>query len=432
MRVVSVETLGRRLGGGRRPQPRVVASGNHAAPRALLHVADASLESFRLFMLNAPDGIPDRPEVVHETAFVGPGMRGRPALAYVPSRLSLVPSLLQHRLVPDIVLLNCSPPRDGLVSLGIEVDVLPAAVEAARVNGGLVVAQLNPRMPYTYGDAQLSIDDIDLAIDADEPLGIVDRPSTTATHRRIAEHIAARIQDGVTIQTGIGAIPSSALELLHSRRGLRIWTEMFSDALLGLARSGALADAPVTTSFAAGSAELYDWLDLNPGVVFARTERTNDPSVISRQPRMTSINAALQVDLFAEANASYVGGRIYSGIGGQCDFVVGALHSEGGQALIALPSWHERSDRSTIVPRLDGPSTSFQHTAVVTEHGVADIWGRSQSEQARELIEHAADPRWRDRLRADAASLGLGGPMVTPDVTFGTAAPQLAASTLGA
>jgi acyl-CoA hydrolase len=130
-----------------------------------------------------------------------------------------------------------------------------------------------------------------------------------------------------------------------------------------------------------------------------RTERANDPAVIAQQPTMTSVNAALQVDLFAQANASYVRGHIYSGFGGQTDFVVGALHSAGGHAIIALPSWHQASKSSTIVERLASPATSFQHSYVVTEQGIATIWGRPQKEQARELIEHVAAPEARDPLR---------------------------------
>ena len=161
----------------------------------------------------------------------------------------------------------------------------------------------------------------------------------------------------------------------------------------------------LTTSFAFGTAELYEWLDGNPRVAFCRTERTNDPSLIARQPAMTSVNAALQVDLFAQANASYTRGHIYSGFGGQTDFVVGALHSPDGQAIIALPSWHDATSSSTIVPRLESPATSFQHSYVVTEHGRAAIWGLPQPAQAAELIDHAAAPAARDALHAQAREL---------------------------
>jgi acyl-CoA hydrolase len=405
MRVISLEQLSARLRALPVDEPRVVASGNHAVPWHALKAADQDLERYRLFMLNAPAGVPDRDGVTLETPFVGTGMRGKKALAYYPSRLSLVPALLKKRTVPDVVLLHVSPPRNGLVSLGVEVNVLPAAVEAARAASGLVVAQVNPRMPYTSGDALLPVDDIDFAVEVDQQLGELPRPAIGDVQRVIGEHVAALVPDGATLQLGIGAIPDATLDALPNRRGLRVWSEMISDGVLGLERAGALGADQLTTSFAAGSQELYDWLHDNPRVTFCRTERANDPAVIARQPTMTSINAALQVDLFAQANASYVHGHIYSGFGGQTDFIVGALHATHGMAIIALPSWHEKSATSTIVERLQSPATSFQHSYVVTEQGVAAIWGMPQREQAAELIEHAAAPQARDALREGASTL---------------------------
>ena len=408
MRIVTPEALRRRLSDIPAAAPRVLASGNHAVPWSLIGAVDDALESYRLFMLNAPVGIPVRDGMTLETAFVGAGMRGQPRLDYHPCRLSLVPALLARRLPPDVVLLNTTVPRDRVVSLGVEVNILPAAVETARARGSLVVAMLNRDMPYTYGDSQLSVDEIDLAIEVDEPLVPSSPPAPTEVQETIGALVATRVPDGATLQVGIGGIPDATLGALTLRRGLRVWTEMFSDGLLGLVRSGALdPDVPLTTSFAAGGAELYEWLDGNRRVVFARTERTNDPGVISRQPGMTSINAALQVDLHAEANASYVDGHIYSGFGGQSDFVVGALHAHDGRAIVALPAWHAKSDTSTIVPHLDGPATSFQHSYVVTEHGIAAIWGGSQRDQACQLIDRAADPRARDGLWSAARQMGL-------------------------
>jgi acyl-CoA hydrolase len=388
--------------------PRVIASGNHAVPWSILTEVDKALASYRLFMLNAPVGIPVRDGVVHETPFVGAGMRGRSSLAYYPCRLSLVPSLVKVQTPPDIVLLHVAPPRDGLLSLGTEVNILPAAIEAARARGALVVAQVNPRMPFTYGDSLVTVEDVDLAVEVDEVMPPMPYRPATDVQRTIGEHVAALVPDGATLQLGIGAIPDAALEIISARRGLRVWTEMLSDGVLRLARAGALADGVLTTSFAAGSAELYEWLDGNERIRFCRTERTNDPATISRQPLMTSINAALQVDLFAQANASYVHGRIYSGFGGQTDFIVGAMHAAGGHAIVALPSWHERSGASTIVKHLPGPATSFQHSYVVTEHGAAEIWARPQREQALELIERAAAPPAREGLHAAARDL-FGG-----------------------
>jgi len=195
---------------------------------------------------------------------------------------------------------------------------------------------------------------------------------------------------------------------MASCRGLRVWSEMISDGVMDLVGAGALdPNVPVYTSFLAGSAELYRWADRNDRLQMLRTETVNDPARIAAHPRMLSVNGALQVDLFAQANASFVGGRIYSGFGGQPDFVIGALHSAGGHALVALRSWHEKSDASTIVPVLSDPVTSFQHSAIVSEHGCAELFGRSQRAQAELIIDQVADPRARPELVAAAARLGL-------------------------
>lgn len=396
---------------GRAPHsagPRVVASGNFATPLTLLGAVDAALPTYRLHILNAQPGIPTRDGVTHETSFVGPAMRGSPTLSYVPSRLSLLPPLLQSALRPDIVVLHCSTPVAGKVSLGVEVNVLPAAIEATRASGGLVLAQLNPQMPYTYGDGELDVDLIDYVIDCDVPLASPVSRDADATSTLIGAHVADLIPDGATLQLGIGAVPDSTLTALLGRSGLRIWSEMIGDGVLRLNEAGALdPDATIVASFMFGSPQLYAWVDRNPRVRLARTERTNDPGLISQQPAMTSINTALQVDLFAQANASRLGSRIYSGFGGATDFLVGALHSPGGQAFIALRSWHPKAQVSSIVPLLEEPATSFQPSAVVTEQGVAHLRGRSEREQAAALIAHAAHPDVRDELAEEAHFLGL-------------------------
>jgi acyl-CoA hydrolase len=231
----------------------------------------------------------------------------------------------------------------------------------------------------------------------------VDDPS-----RIIAERMAAMIEDGATLQLGIGAVPDSTLQALTARRGLRVWTEMFSDGLLALDAAKALdVEHPLTASFCFGSRRLYDWVDRNPRVHMLRTEKTNSPALISANRLMTSVNSALEVDLFGQANASRINARIHSGYGGQTDFIVGALHSAGGQAFIALRSWHPRADVSTVVPLLDEPTTSFQQTAVVTEQGVARLWGYDEKTQAYHLIEHAAHPKVRSELWEEARALGL-------------------------
>jgi acyl-CoA hydrolase len=407
MRIVSEQRLGSLLG-ALPGTPRVVAGGNFTTPWRALSVLDAAVGQYRLFALNAQPGMPDRDGVTLESPFVGPGMRGRERLRYFPCRLSLVPVLLATTLPPDVVLVQTSAPSGGTVSLGTEVNVLPAAIEAARARGGLVIAQLNPSVPYTYGDAVLHTGDIDYAIEAETPLPSPPPRTASDTAAAISDRVAALIGDGATLQVGIGAVPDAVLAVLQGRRGLTVWSEMFSDGVLGLAKAGALdSGQPVTASFAFGSADLYTWMDRNPDVRMLRTETTNDPARIARRPRMVSVNGALQVDLFAQANANWVRGKIHSGFGGQTDFVVGALHSPGGLAIIALPSWHPKTDTSTVVPRLDGPVTSFQHSYIVSEQGTAAIWGHDASGQAGQIISQVAHPSAREQLRQAGRDLGL-------------------------
>ena len=411
MRLVTDTELAAELG-RLHGMPRVVSSGNSAAPMHALRLLAEAVPEYRLHMLKAPADIPVGEGARLETTFVGAGMRDHPRLDYLPARLSLVPQLYRGPRPPDVVVLHTSPAHDGRVSLGCEVNVLPAAVEAVRARDGLVIAQLNPRMPYTYGDGELDVDDIDLAVEAEQPLALPPGEPPDDVHRAIADRVAALVPNGATLQLGIGAVPDATLDAVRSQRGLRIWSEMFSDGVMELDRRGTLdRDVVVTASFLAGSDELLRWVDRNPRIHMVRTERANDPGQIAQQRLMTSINTAMQVDLYAQANASYRRGRIFSGFGGQTDFIVGALHSAGGQAIVALKSWHAASATSTIVPQLLQPATSFQQSDIVTEHGTAHIWGASQAEQAALLVDKAADPRARDGLREAAALLGLTGDM---------------------
>jgi acyl-CoA hydrolase len=407
MRVVTVDQL-KGILTGLPENPRVVASGNFAAPDVLLAALDETVPEYRLHMLNAQKGLPDRKGVEYETTFVGPGMRKHPRLVYIPCRLSLVPELYRDHYRPDVVLLHTSARRHDTVSLGTEVNVLPAAIEAVRERGGLVIAQANPKMPYTYGDAQIYENEIDFLIEVDQPMATHTPKPLDDTSKEIGQLIAARVHDASTMQLGIGAVPDAVLASLTKHRDLRIWTEMFSDGVLELHRQGCLDnDIPLTASFLFGSQDLYDWVHLNKRVRMLRTEKTNDPGQIARQARMTSVNGALQVDLFDQANASRVKGEIYSGIGGSTDFIVGALHSRGGQSFMALLSWHPKANVSTIVPHLKDPVTSVQHSYVATENGLAQCFGRSQRTQALNLIEHAAHPDARDQLREQAGEMGL-------------------------
>lgn len=390
------------------PNPRIISSGNFATPHTLLRVVDEQVPEYTLHMLNAQPGIPDRKGVTYETCFVGPAMRHSPRLRYIPSRLSLVPVLYRGPLRPDAVIVHASAPRYDTVSLGIEVNVMPAAIEAARALGAPVIVQANPQMPYTYGDGQLYDTEIDYLVEVDEPISEAAPRAPSEISQQIGDLIAAQVLDGSTLQLGIGDVPDAVLHSLTNRKGLRIWSEMFSDGALALEQQGALdSQIPLTASFLFGSRDLYDFVHLNHRVRMLRTETSNDPGRIARQRQMTSVNAALQVDLFDQANASRMKGRIYSGFGGSVDFIDGALHSRGGASYIALPSWHPKAQVSTIVPRLQEPVTSFQHSYVVTEQGVAPVVGLSERDQARSLIENAAHPDAREGLWDAARDQGL-------------------------
>lgn len=407
MRIVTDSQLTQALAARATGNPRVVAAGNFAMPMALLQVVDAALPTYRLFALNAQPGVPDREGVEHETPFVGPGVRHSPRLTYLPARLSLVPRLFAGAYAPDIVLLHTTVPRDGRVSLGVEVNILLAALEQARLRGGLVIAQVNPQMPWTFGDGEISADLVDFGFEADVPLPVPAAREVGDVEAEIGDRVAGLVQDGATLQLGIGGVPDATLAALKQHRDLRIWSEMFSDGVLALDDAGALdPDQPLVASFLFGSAQLHAWVDSNPRVRMLRTEVTNDPSIIATHPGMTAINSALQVDLFGQANATWVGNRVYSGFGGQTDFVVGALHAQDGLAVLALRSWHQKAQCSTIVPLLDGPATSFQHSWVVTEQGSAKIWPASAHQQARHLID-IAHPDARAALEMAARERGL-------------------------
>ena len=409
MRIVDEARLSQELSRYEDNEPRVIASGNFATPKRLLEIFDQCVERYRLFVLNAQDPMPNRSGVIHETPFVGPGFRssGR-QLDYLPMRLSLVPQLFDRSRPPDVVLVHTSPLVGGKVSLGIEVNIMVAAIERVRFRGGVVIAQINKNMPYTFGDGEIDAELIDFAIEVDQDLTSPLAAATDFVTEAVGENVAEIVGDGSTLQLGIGAIPDAVLAALTHRKGLALWSEMFSDGVLTLERKGATDQSrPIVASFLFGSSELYSWVDKNPRVRLFRTEVTNDPVRIAAHHQMTAINTAIQVDLFAQANANHVRGRIYSGFGGQTDFTVGALHSKGGHAVIALGSWHPKTDSSTVVGCINGPVTSFQHSALVTEWGSAHILGRSQRAQARLIIENIAHPRAKDELKEKALHLGL-------------------------
>lgn len=353
------------------------------------------------------------PHFRHRALFIGRNARaavneGR--ADFVPVFLSDVPELLRTRAIPiDVVLVNVTPPdAHGFCSLGPSVEAIHAAIESARV----VVAQLNPALPRTLGDAFVHVSRIDLAVAVEVPPYEVARPVVGEVERRIGSHVAELVDDGATLQLGIGAIPAATAEFLHGKRDLGIHTEMFTDAVVDLVEAGVVTGAAkaldrgkVVTAFAMGTRRLYDFLHDNPMVELRGVDYTNDTSVIRRFAAMTAINSAIEVDLTGQVVADSIGYRMYSGVGGQMDFIRGAALAPRGRAIIALPSTTADGSVSRISPHLRegaGVVTTRAHVrTVVTEHGVAELWGRSLRERARALIA-IAHPDHRERLEREA------------------------------
>ncbi|HET98245.1 MAG TPA: GNAT family N-acetyltransferase [Desulfurivibrio alkaliphilus] len=329
---------------------------------------------------------------------------------YTPILLSDIPRLFSSGQLPiDVALIQVSEPDNrGKVSLGISVDVVKSATE----NASMVIAQVNPRMPRTLGDSFIDIYDIDLLVEVEEE--IIERQSTVPTPaaRQIEEHIAALIEDGSTLEFGIGHIPHSLVEFLRDKRDLGIHTEMVTDSILELIEAGAISGARKTTdrgrivtSFCMGSRKLYDFVDNNPLFSFRPTEYVNDPHIISRQHKMVAINMALEVDLTGQVCADSLGSCFFSGIGGQIDFNRGAASAVGGKAVIALESTAKNGEVSQIVTHLTPGAgvvtTRGEAHYIVTEYGVAYLHGKSVQERAMALIS-IAHPKFREKLFHEA------------------------------
>jgi acyl-CoA hydrolase len=354
----------------------------------------------------------------HRALFVGPNARaavneGR--ADYVPVFLSDVPRLFERGEVPlDAVLVNATPPdAHGFCSLGVSVEAMHAAIRAATT----VIVQLNASMPRTLGESFIHVDDIDLAVEVDVP-PYEHRPVAIGdVERKIGGYVAELIPDGATLQLGIGAIPAATALALGDHRDLGIHTEMFTDPVVDLVEAGVITGArkernrgKIVTAFLMGSRRLYDFVHDNPMVEMRSVDFTNDTHVIRSFETMTAINSAIEVDLSGQIVADSIGRRIYSGVGGQMDFVRGAALAPDGRAIIALPSTAAAGTVSRIVPTLGfgaGVVTTRAHVrTVVTEWGVAELFGRSLRERAAALI-GIAHPDHRDHLRREARDLGL-------------------------
>ncbi len=358
-----------------------------------------------------------RPEFAHRfrhaAFFIGPNVReavqeGR--ADFIPVFLSEVPELIRSRRVRiDAALIQTSPPDEhGYVSLGVSVDVVRAAVDTA----GFVLAEINPHMPRTHGDSFLHLSEIDRIVPVDDPLPELLHEAPGPVEEAIGHHVARLVPNGATLQLGIGALPNAIFDSLRSHRDLGVHTEMLSDGMMKLAEAGvitgkrkSLLPGKMVASFVMGSRELYRWVNENPALEMRGSGFTNDPAVIARNDQMVSINSACAVDLTGQVAADTLGGKFFSGIGGQVDFVRGAARSHAGRSIIALRSTARAGSVSRITSVLEpgaGVVTSRGDVRyVVTEYGIADLWGKSVRQRALSLVE-IAHPTYRAELLADA------------------------------
>ena len=349
----------------------------------------------------------------HNAFFIGPNVREavhEGVADYTPVFLSDIPALFRRKRIHlDIALVQVSPPdAHGFCSFGVSVDVVKAAVESA----DYVIAEVNPNMPRTLGDSFVHVSALHALVKSDLPLLEFANQATTPEAMKMGEFIASLVENGATLQTGIGEIPSAVMACLAEHKNLGMHTEMFTEAVIPLIETGVmncrrktLLPGKIVSSFCFGTRKLYDYIHDNPFFEFRPTEFTNDPFQIARNSRMVSISSAIEVDLTGQVCADSIGGKFYSGFGGQVDFIRGAARSEGGKPIIALPSTTRDGKISRIVPWLKtgaGVVTSRADVHyVVTEYGIASLHGKSVRERALALI-HIAHPKFREELMQQA------------------------------
>jgi acetyl-CoA hydrolase len=333
---------------------------------------------------------------------------------FTPIFLSEIPGLFRNGALPiDVVLMSVSPPDEhGFCSFGVEVGTTKPAAESAKI----IIAELNRQMPRTLGDSFIHVSRIHHIVEVDYPLPEAPQGGSSEQHLLVGQHIAEMIPDGATLQMGIGSIPDAVLKNLSGHKDLGVHTELFSDGVIEMVEAGVITCArksfhpgKIIAGFVFGSKRLYDFVHNNPIIELHPTDYVNDPFNIAQNDNMVAINSAIQVDLTGQVCADSIGPRIFSGVGGQVDFIRGAARSKGGLPIIAFLSTAKNDTVSRIVPMLyEGAgvvTTRNDVHYVVTEYGVASLYGKSIRERARELI-GIAHPKFREELTAAGRELG--------------------------
>lgn len=402
------------------PDDRVFIHSVAAAPQLLINAMTArapELEDVEIIHLhtegNAPYVKPEYSDTFRTNAlFVGANVRkavNEGSADYLPIFLSEVPGLFRKNILPvDMALVQVSPPdKHGYCSLGVSVDATRAALQCAKK----AIALVNPNMPRTHGDGIFHAGRFNALVETDEPLHELNIPEPNEVEQQIGNHCAELVDDGATLQMGIGAIPNAVLKALGNHKDLGIHTEMFSDGVIDLVEKGVITGKKKTkhpekivAGFVMGSRRLYDFVDDNPMIAMLDIAYVNDTAVIRKNPKVTAINSAIEVDITGQVCADSIGTYHYSGVGGQMDFIRGASLSEGGKPIIALPSTTGKAE-SKIVPHLKqgaGVVTTRAHVHYVgTEYGVANLYGKNLRQRAKALIE-IAHPNHREELEKAA------------------------------
>ena len=395
---------------------RVYVQAAAAAPQVLINAMTQRFEELRNVEVchlhvegDAPYANPKYKDSFHVNSFfVGHNVRHTLAAgngSYTPVFLSELPLLFKRNILPlDVTLIHVSvPDKHGYCSLGVSIEATLAAIESAKI----VIAQVNPQMPRTHGDGIIHVTEIDLFVESDEAIPTHDLPESTEVENKIGDYVASLIEDRTTLQMGVGVIPNAVLSRLTNHKDLGLHTEMFSDGAIDLILKNVIngnykgvTPGRTLATFIMGSKRLYDYVDDNPFIELRTSDYVNDMSIIKQNPKMVAINSAIEVDVTGQVCADSMGSKIYSGVGGQIDYIRGASLSEGGKAIIALPSV-TKSGISRIVPSLKpgaGVVTTRAHVQyIITEYGIANLYGKTIKDRVKALV-NIAHPDHREHI----------------------------------